>query len=186
MMELITWIGLLVNCQKLWLTFQFYCLCNSTEKSDGLSALPHTLHRLLLGLNTSLTDFRLIILLMTEPHLPQITSIDGYDISMTHQGIEISNFVSREIDEINSNCLNRSSWEKNQRIINCTMDYHFAMPVDPVCGIEMDEKLATILIHQGKNYYFCSEGCKKIFVKKPRKYRWWIVTYTQSKLDFLY
>jgi YHS domain-containing protein len=47
----------------------------------------------------------------------------------------------------------------------------FAMPVDPVCGIEMDEKLATRLNHQGKNYYFCSEGCKKIFVKKPRKYR---------------
>ncbi len=45
------------------------------------------------------------------------------------------------------------------------------MPVDPVCGIEMDEKLATILTLKGKNYYFCSEGCKKIFFKKPQKYR---------------
>jgi len=47
----------------------------------------------------------------------------------------------------------------------------FGMPVDPVCGIEMDEKLATALTLQGKSYYFCSEGCKKIFLKKPRKYK---------------
>lgn len=44
------------------------------------------------------------------------------------------------------------------------------MPVDPVCGIEMDENLATTCKHQGKDYYFCSEGCKRIFVRKPRKY----------------
>ncbi len=46
------------------------------------------------------------------------------------------------------------------------------MPVDPVCGIEMDEKLATTYKHRGKDYYFCSEGCKRIFSRKPGKYTW--------------
>jgi YHS domain-containing protein len=44
------------------------------------------------------------------------------------------------------------------------------MPVDPVCGIEMDEDLATIHEYNGKKYYFCCEGCKSIFSRKPRKY----------------
>lgn len=44
------------------------------------------------------------------------------------------------------------------------------MPVDPVCGIEMDEELATIHEYNGKKYYFCCEGCKSIFSRKPGKY----------------
>lgn len=44
------------------------------------------------------------------------------------------------------------------------------MPVDPVCGIEMDQELAVPHEHNGKTYYFCCEGCKRIFVKKPNKY----------------
>ena len=42
------------------------------------------------------------------------------------------------------------------------------MPVDPVCGIEMDESLALIHEHDGEKYYFCCNGCKKIFIKKPK------------------
>lgn len=45
------------------------------------------------------------------------------------------------------------------------------MPVDPVCGIEMEEGDAVVLSHEGKNYWFCCDGCKKIFLKSPRKYR---------------
>ena len=45
------------------------------------------------------------------------------------------------------------------------------MPVDPVCGIELDENLALIHEHQGKKYYFCCNGCRKIFIKKPRKWK---------------
>lgn len=44
------------------------------------------------------------------------------------------------------------------------------VPVDPVCGIEMDQELAVSHDHQGRTYYFCCEGCKRIFVKKPGKY----------------
>ena len=44
------------------------------------------------------------------------------------------------------------------------------MPVDPVCGIERDEDLATIHEYDGKKYYFCCEGCKSIFARKPGKY----------------
>ena len=42
------------------------------------------------------------------------------------------------------------------------------MPVDPVCGIEMDESLALVHEHKGKKYYFCCNGCRKIFIKKPK------------------
>jgi YHS domain-containing protein len=44
------------------------------------------------------------------------------------------------------------------------------MPVDPVCGIEMDERLAVNYEHEGDIYYFCCEGCKRIFIRKPKKY----------------
>ncbi len=44
------------------------------------------------------------------------------------------------------------------------------MPIDPVCGIEMDEELAVSLKHKEKVYYFCCEGCKGIFQRKPNKY----------------
>jgi len=42
--------------------------------------------------------------------------------------------------------------------------------VDPVCGIELSEDLTTILDYKDKKIYFCCEGCKKIFQKKPKKY----------------
>jgi len=29
------------------------------------------------------------------------------------------------------------------------------VPVDPVCGIELDEDLALLHEHDGKNFYFC-------------------------------
>jgi len=45
------------------------------------------------------------------------------------------------------------------------------VPVDPVCGIEMDEDIAVVHELDGKKYFFCSDGCRKIFVKKPKKYK---------------
>ncbi len=45
------------------------------------------------------------------------------------------------------------------------------MPVDPVCGIEMAEDIALVHEFDGKKYFFCCNGCRKIFVKKPKKYR---------------
>jgi len=44
------------------------------------------------------------------------------------------------------------------------------VPIDPVCGIEMDQELAVTHDHKGTIYYFCCEGCKRIFIKKPGKY----------------
>jgi YHS domain-containing protein len=45
------------------------------------------------------------------------------------------------------------------------------MPIDPVCGIELEEDDAVVLAHEGKTYWFCCDGCKRIFVKSPKKYR---------------
>ena len=44
------------------------------------------------------------------------------------------------------------------------------MPIDPVCGIEMDEEIAVKLDYEGGVYHFCCEGCKRIFLRKPDKY----------------
>jgi len=45
------------------------------------------------------------------------------------------------------------------------------MAKDPVCGMEVDEKKAKFKSeHMGKTYYFCSEMCKKLFDKDPKKF----------------
>ena len=56
---------------------------------------------------------------------------------------------------------------------NILIDYikNIIVPVDPVCGIEMDETLALVHEHEGKKYYFCCNGCRRIFIKKPKKYK---------------
>ncbi len=45
------------------------------------------------------------------------------------------------------------------------------MAIDPVCGMEVDEKTAAATSeYQGKTYYFCAPGCKTSFDKDPEKY----------------
>jgi Cu+-exporting ATPase len=42
---------------------------------------------------------------------------------------------------------------------------------DPVCGMEIDPQTAASKSeYEGKTYYFCSSGCKKLFDKNPAKY----------------
>ncbi len=46
-----------------------------------------------------------------------------------------------------------------------------SMAVDPVCKMDVDEKSAQWKsVYQGKEYFFCSPGCKKAFDKQPTKY----------------
>lgn len=45
------------------------------------------------------------------------------------------------------------------------------MAIDPVCGMEVDEKTATLKSdYKEQTYYFCSPGCKRSFDKEPEKY----------------
>lgn len=45
------------------------------------------------------------------------------------------------------------------------------MAVDPVCKMDVDEASAPFTSeYQGKKYYFCAPGCKKLFEKNPEKY----------------
>jgi YHS domain-containing protein len=45
------------------------------------------------------------------------------------------------------------------------------MAIDPVCGMEVEEKKAKYVSeYGGKKYYFCAAGCKKEFDKNPKKY----------------
>jgi YHS domain-containing protein len=45
------------------------------------------------------------------------------------------------------------------------------MAIDPVCGMEVDEKEAAATSeYKGKTYYFCAFGCKKAFDENPEKY----------------
>lgn len=42
---------------------------------------------------------------------------------------------------------------------------------DPVCGMQVDpENAAGRVEHEGKTYYFCSEGCRKAFEANPQKH----------------
>jgi len=45
------------------------------------------------------------------------------------------------------------------------------MEKDPVCGMDVDPRTATIKFeYKGQMFYFCSPGCKKDFEKEPQKY----------------
>ena len=45
------------------------------------------------------------------------------------------------------------------------------MAIDPVCGMQVDEKKAAATSeYKGTNYYFCAAGCKKAFDQNPEKY----------------
>jgi Cu+-exporting ATPase len=46
-----------------------------------------------------------------------------------------------------------------------------ALVKDPVCGMEIDPNTAADKrTFQGKDIYFCSKGCAKVFDADPRKY----------------
>jgi alkyl hydroperoxide reductase subunit F len=42
------------------------------------------------------------------------------------------------------------------------------MEIDPICGMEVSREKALKLKHNGKTYYFCSEGCRDIFIKQKK------------------
>lgn len=45
------------------------------------------------------------------------------------------------------------------------------MPIDPVCGMDVDEKNAAEKTeYQGQAVYFCSTECKKQFEDSPQEY----------------
>jgi YHS domain-containing protein len=45
------------------------------------------------------------------------------------------------------------------------------MAIDPVCGMNVDEKTAVHKSeYEDRTYYFCAPGCKRSFDKEPAKY----------------
>ncbi|HET6181892.1 MAG TPA: YHS domain-containing protein [Candidatus Sulfotelmatobacter sp.] len=45
------------------------------------------------------------------------------------------------------------------------------MAMDPVCGIEVDERNPEFQTQfAGKKYFFCSEDCRKEFESEPQEY----------------
>lgn len=45
------------------------------------------------------------------------------------------------------------------------------MAIDPVCGMQVDEKTADWSAeYKGKTYYFCAPGCLSAFREEPEKY----------------
>ena len=45
------------------------------------------------------------------------------------------------------------------------------MAIDPVCKMDVDEATAKYTAeYQGKTYYFCAPGCKKLFERNPEAY----------------
>lgn len=42
---------------------------------------------------------------------------------------------------------------------------------DPVCGMAVEKSTAAASTeHEGRTYYFCSEGCRQTFEREPEKY----------------
>lgn len=46
-----------------------------------------------------------------------------------------------------------------------------AKQIDPVCGMQVEEQEAAGKSrHEGRDYYFCSEGCKREFEENPEQF----------------
>jgi Cu+-exporting ATPase len=45
-----------------------------------------------------------------------------------------------------------------------------AVAVDPVCGMNVEERASRSFLHRGKTYFFCSEHCRDKFVAGPDSY----------------
>lgn len=42
---------------------------------------------------------------------------------------------------------------------------------DPVCGMSVDpDHAAARAEHEGRTFYFCSEGCRRAFLADPGRY----------------
>jgi len=51
------------------------------------------------------------------------------------------------------------------------MEVKLNMVKDPVCGMNVDEKTGTLKSeYMGKTYYFCSQSCKEVFEKNPKRF----------------
>jgi YHS domain-containing protein len=45
------------------------------------------------------------------------------------------------------------------------------MATDPVCQMEVDERISEFKLNQnGEDYYFCSQECKDEFENNPEEY----------------
>ena len=51
-----------------------------------------------------------------------------------------------------------STWEVNH------------MPIDPVCGVQVDEEDAVTFTYKGRTYYFCCDDCRDEFREAPEEY----------------
>lgn len=58
------------------------------------------------------------------------------------------------------------------------------MEIDPVCGMHVDETQSTLVSHyEGKNHYFCSQGCKIAFDRMPQRWLTHIIFKPAEKVE---
>lgn len=51
------------------------------------------------------------------------------------------------------------------------MEVKTDMVKDPVCGMHVDEKTATLKSeYKGETYCFCNQSCKTVFDKNPQRF----------------
>jgi hypothetical protein len=77
----------------------FYSFSTSIVKSEGLRLFPHDLHLLSCVRKMSRTGLKLITFERIVPHLPQITSVDGYDITLSPSKRSSKTILSKSIDQ---------------------------------------------------------------------------------------
>ena len=51
------------------------------------------------------------------------------------------------------------------------MEVKTDMVRDPVCGMQVNEKTATLKSeYMGETYYFCNQACKIVFDRNPQRF----------------
>lgn len=67
--------------------------------------------------------------------------------------------------------LGRSAMHPRSDSSRSTREEVVLMPVDPVCGMAVQEETAVAKSRfEGVTYFFCSEGCKQRFDQSPARF----------------
>ncbi len=55
--------------------------------------------------------------------------------------------------------------------LSASMSHFLPVVSDPVCGMRLPAKTAAASYsYQGRQYYFCATGCRRKFIRAPKKY----------------
>ncbi len=158
-----------------------FCTANCKEAFE-LAPEKYAIKGKKVNLNeASLKDLEEMLRILTVAIEIQGRERDFFAREASNTQSQIAKALFSELaDNLNQDLDNLVSRKK--RIVSALEDLHkvkgqddikedVTLALDPVCGMKVNKLNATYSsVYKGKEYYFCSEGCKRAFDQAPEKY----------------